>query len=1525
MTKTDGLWQLSREHDACGLFACFNRHAGASRHPILMGMEALDALSHRAGRVLGEGDGCGLMTDIPRGLWASWLKASGADPLAAYQSDFAACHLLLPSGVRFNVDGFTELVSRFGGTVLLVREGAFNKSFWGPLAREEDPSFVQIAVSVGETLAPKLKHAIESELSVHVASLSHDTVVYKVVGDGQTLWKTYSDLQDEDFVSTFSMAHTRYSTNTKTSFTRVQPFSVLGHNGEINTIRRFHSESLMVGTEVREDSSDSQMVNEFIETLTKEHSWSLFEAAELVFPPIINEISRMPEGMADVYRMYRAMWGPFSQGPAAMVIRSGHEAVLTVDAMGLRPLWVVETEDAICASSEQGIIPPQQWVSSPRSLSPGEKVGLVFTDEGVHVWHYDELREEVVRRAKGRFPEELLAKKHVMPERAHSPARQAPPVHRFVRAAAFGWNEDDLKLLQDHARTGNEPIRSLGYDGPIGALRTGPRLVSDFLQETVAVVTNPAVDREREVEHFSTRVVLGKRPKLVESGYHSPRVELPSPLLLDVLPVDVDVDADTVQMLALHHNTMCYDDALWLLHDNPTDTLEVLFACDENESAQEALRRLVGEVIEAVSQGARAVVLDDRLQFRQGGHLDPFVVTATVHRALAATFDGGEALRRRTSLILRSHGVRNLHDVMVAVGLGADSVVPVMMWELAADQGGVQGLDNVYTALCKGVEKVLSTLGIHELRGYERLFSAIGITSVFAQALGIETALGSDTAGYGWKELEETSLQLAEIYKQNDSRVLSRQKEFRIYPRVWKLAGQVAEDRLSYEEYRTKLEELESLNPISIRHLLGLKESQVPTSADDVDTSVDIHDYPFLISSMSFGSQGETAYRAYAEAASRLNMVAMNGEGGELKDLLNKYPRHRGRQVASGRFGVNAALCNDAYVLEIKIGQGAKPGEGGHLPGSKVTPLVASARNASPGTDLISPSNHHDIYSIEDLEQVIFELRTVNPNAKIAVKVPVVPNIGTIGIGIAKAGADVVVLSGFDGGTGAARAHALQRVGLPVEIGVRRVHQALCDAGLRNDVEIWADGGMKSAKDAMMAILLGANRIGFGTMAMVALGCTACRACHKDTCHVGIATQITSREEAQEKGLPRFEPRESEAAVQNLVRFFRALGTELKRLTVALGETRTQNLVGRVDLLEQVTGQNILSCEELLTVRAEHRGLGTSIRFRDADVLLGRHSESLDNSMELLHAEAVGRENIATAETLVGRGSRTASVYLMSSQYSGMQSAGIRQLVRGLGTKESGALIRANAKGQRGPVSADHTAISAEGVGGNGFAAYITSGIHISAQGGAQDGVAKGAFGGKTVVLKTRGKNGKWIGGSVGKGLGYGAQHGLIIVQGNADARAGVRLSGADIIIGGEVEHRLEDHFGYLASRSNVKGFAFEYMTAGRALVLGDPGPWICSGMTGGRVYLRVNPGMGLTESALRRRLAKGAKVRLSALDRQGEIDVENLLLSYHRELRQSGQVEAAKALSLLLASPSEHFRMVEPGAEQTDQDVATE
>ena len=612
-------------------------------------------------------------------------------------------------------------------------------------------------------------------------------------------------------------------------------------------------------------------------------------------------------------------------------------------------------------------------------------------------------------------------------------------------------------------------------------------------------------------------------------------------------------------------------------------------------------------------------------------------------------------------------------------------------------------------------------------------------------------------------------------------------------------------------------------------------------------------------------------------------------------------------------------MLNASYVAEIKIGQGAKPGEGGHLPGKKVSEKVAAARNAAPGTDLISPSNNHDLYSIEDLAELIDELKTVNPDLRVSVKVPVVPNIGTIGLGIAKAGADIITLSGFEGGTGAARQHALRHVGLPSDIGTRLVHRALMEAGIRNRVEIWADGGYRHAHDIVKLICMGANRIGFGTLAMVSLGCTICRGCQLDTCHVGIATQIETTEEAVEHGLKKFTPQQVSSAAENCARFFSAMGEQVRGLTAELGYERTQDLVGRYDLLEQISHHDALDLSELISPLEEYLDLEPiDLPVADQEPVEARAEAGLVRARPIRMQRSDASAQLSAIADDVCGGS------VVQRQFGRATDASDRVL----GAALSGALARSRIYGD-GPESSEDVLAEVNfnggSVAGQGFGAFNAWGVTVRVEGGAQDGVGKAMLGGTVSIMKGKGADGTRVNGSVGKSFAYGAQRGRLFVQGSADSRFCIRLSGADVVLGGEPAQPLDDSLGCVVDRANAKGFAFEYMTSGRAVVLGDIGPWACAGMTGGRVYVRHNPAWNLDREAIARRLGEGAKVHLTEIDAEGELDIQYLLARYADELRATDQPDEAERMLELALDAAEHFLVIVPEKVQADPNISTE
>lgn len=1525
----------SVEHDACALYMSVRKHGQSTFGTLKRALGALISMGHRTGFVNGEGDGAGVQTDIPRRLWARRLAQAGLPSYLATRPGFWVGHLFVPPEMSETLlrDALSAHFDHAGLNPLYLEPGRVRPEALGAQARQKPPQFWQIAghVSNTENLEERLLHvqaALERDFPCHFASLSPHTVVYKVRGSVEVLAQYYPDLRDRYFDTSAVMCHARYSTNTVSTFERAQPFALLGHNGEINTIQRLRQEAKQLGVPLVDGASDSQDVDRLLHTLCAYYHLDLIEAMEMVFPPSPHEISLLPPEYRETYQNLRRALGPYAQGPAAIVARWGAWVVASVDALGLRPLWWVETEKEYVFTSERGAIPMETWVSEPRALAPGEKVALLLRrGEDALVLDHAQIRRHVVNRAAQRYipaasghiepewetwPEaeppfapmgnpvgqtEVLARPAAfslaLPRSASTPfklAWQERPVSQPSRRpplpvnsrllAANGWLRDHLNEVAALASEQKDDlISSLGYDGPLAALSRVRVNLADFFKEAVAVVTNPSIDHAREGEVFSTGVLVGARPAIGQPCRETDiLIELGLPILTGGYPGLYS--EEVAERVAHRFGTLTFE-ALVATFGPRVTWLPLGVRREETVSA--ALERLGYEAVEAVQGGQQCLILDDLAAMDEGlNWLDPHLALSALDRALRSAPAGPEGnLRRRAGIVVRSAALRNLHDLALACGLGADAVVPYALFAVALKSEGTPVEDAVAEPLLtrvmenvqEGLEKVTSTMGCHELRGYGRVFGAIGLAPSLAEVFDAPNYLGSESVGMTWERLEAESRQRgAELRGEAEEPRLPFQSRF--YPKFWKVVFNFARGELDYAEVQRTFQNLMAETPVALRHLLDFKPATVPARPEEVDLSIQDYDLPLVIDAMSYGSQGENSFKSYIHAAAALNMLCINGEGGELPEIMGQYKHNRGQQVASGRFGVNAEFLNSAAVLEIKIGQGAKPGEGGMLPAFKVTPKVARARRTPPYVTLLSPSNNHDLYSIEDLAQLIEELKLVNPRAKISVKVPVVPGIGIIAVGIAKAGADIINISGYDGGTGAARKHALQYAGLPTEIGIWLAHHALVEAGIRHKVELWANGGMKSGADAVKMILLGANRVGFATMAMVALGCTICRQCNLGTCHVGIATQIQSIEEARERGLKHFVPLVFERDHERIVRLFRALAEEMRQITAQLGATRLQDLVGRADLMEQVRSHEAIDLSPLLHALpvqprpAPEPGVG---------VLLIRPRNSLSTILTDLIMQAVSE------------GEREVT-------YQDSVSA----IDRALGSRLAGELMRHPDLYHR--VDALHLRFGPSALAGNGFAAWNTEKVDVLIEGGAQDGVAKGANGGRVAIMKGLNHDGTRLDGSVGKSFAYGAQDGILIVQGNADARACVRLSGARVIIGGEITRPLEDAQGNLGTHANLKGFACEYMTAGTVILLGDPGPYAFSGMTGGVVYQKLTPEYGFDEQALRRRLARGARVRILPVDDDDVSAIRDLMRHYIQALEQTYQFETAERMRALVA-----------------------
>ena len=1584
---------VEQERDACAIIASVKRNGEPSHGNVKRTLEALTKMGHRTGEIAGEGDGAGIQTDIPREIWKRRLETEGLIGDTVNHPYFTVAHLLLPAAEAARHEAIKQRVREIFGErgmdVVFDCNAQTRPEALGPLGRGNEPLYWQVATlprgarRMGSRETFYIHMQIERELPVHVASLSNTSAVYKVRGDAEALRRYFPELSRAEFKSAITLGHGRYSTNTNSVAEKAQMFSTLGHNGEINSIDRLAREAMALGFQLPTQASDSQILDRTLEGLMFVHGLSLMEAIEILFPPVWSESEKFDSPMKAFHRYFRRAFGSLAQGPAAIIAREGDEIVFSCDALGLRPLWFGVTEKEFFASSEKGVVPLDHMIVDPRPLAPGEKMGLLLrrNQDDVVVYEHQEMQQRIFELASRRYDfrrlnevvmkaeafamggsdDEVLPDDPVVPESpSESPEdalswqdeqkERVIKIERTLAAtdalAAMGWTKEEVDNLMTMV-TGKDPLSGLGYDGPLAAFSKVRRNLADYFQERVAVVTNPAIDRVREGDHFSVRVFLGRRPSLSSGGSLTQQVELKSPILLGGGAITdpqflaahravaqefgaglvEDLAREFSQSLGVEASHFTSEARLKQLRSQPpgaltempvglrVKTIELIY--DQHETLVEALERIGREAIEAARSGANLLILDDSRAYHEHElFIDAHLALATVDQALnhslslsvsgcavttevtgrgsssdemTAGFE--ESLRRQCSLVLQSGQLRNLHDICFALGGGADAVNPYAMYEVALrdatdTESARKALRHTFVMHHTGIEKVMSTMGIHELDGYGRLFASIGLSPEIAEIFGIKNYCGSPEAGLTLAKLDREmrdrlkgrETQAAKGGKAKLSGTSGLLREYRRQPYVWGAAGKVARKEERYETFIQKLGELEASSPVALRHLLDLHEKSIVTR-NTADTRAGNHSAPIFIAAMSFGSQGETTFRAYAEAAKRLKIVAMNGEGGEIPDMMGKYKEYRGQQVASGRFGVNIHLLNSADFLEIKIGQGAKPGEGGHLPGFKVTDLIAKTRHTPKGIDLLSPSNNHDIYSIEDLAQVIAELKTANPHAKVSVKIPAVPFIGPIATGIAKAHADIIAISGYDGGTGAARKHALRHVGMPVEIGVKEAHRALTRAGLRNRVEIWADGGIKSGGDVIKLMLLGANRVGFGTMAMAAVGCTSCRECNTGTCHVGITAHFPSVEEAMAGGAKKYVPREYDKAVDGLTTFFGHVINEIGLWTMRLGFHRTQDLVGRSDLMKQARSLDSIDLSYLLSIGEGHEGYEPEELREDH---IGR-SHRPRTSLTKLVSDEIWH--------LIERG-KSISIY---------EDDKVSSVDRSLGTHLAGKLSRAQYRGELPAHFKRAVLFFNEGaITGNGLGAYNIDGVDILIEGGVQDSAAKSSCGGTIAILKGMNHEGLRVDGSVGKCFGYGAQGGTLIVQGDADSRAGIRLSGADLIIAGRLREPLRDDLGCIASRANIKGFAFEYMTSGRGLVFGDPGPWLCSGMTGGVVYLKLEEAMGLDEQALHRRLAKGAEVEILPVDAADEANLRDLLTKYISQLEtneQKEEVEMARRL----------------------------
>ena len=1351
-----------RERDACGIGLVADVHGRPSRDVLDRALAGLAAVGHRgawaADGVTGDGAGVLLpLTDTMSGwpdaglamcfLREGWLRAAVEDACRAEG--------LEPAGWR----------------TVPTRNEAIGVTALATLPRIEQLVLAPSEHADAERRAYRARRRAERVAGVYIVSLSFCTVTYKALCAAGQLAHFYPDLEDPELEVQFAIFHQRFSTNTEPSWERAQPFRLLCHNGEINTIdgnvawmeARLRSQEAEPGLAPALDhaGSDSALLDNALDLVVRAQGKDLAEAVSLLVPPAWQNDPRLDPGVRDFHR-YGAMLSEPWDGPAALCFTDGTRCGAALDRNGLRPLRVAITDDGlVTVASEAGAVPLPDGARVKRArLGPG---GILVVDPVRGLLLGDELRRELARRHPyGRWVASSIAS-------ADTGKPVAPPEDGLdARHVLHGYTREELNtMLRPLAQTGHEPVSSMGDDASIAPLAGRARPFSTYLRQRFAQVTNPAIDHLRERLVMSVATLLGPRVDTLGADGPPPR--------LTVLP-----------------GFLLYPSAL---ESSSPLRLDATFTGEEGLGR--ALDRIVVLAESAVAAGAELLCLSDRDAGGERAPVPAILALSAVHSRLVEA-----GLRTRCSLLVESDEPRDTHAIACLLGFGADAICPRLALEtvaqLAANDrigGDRPGPDEAQRRLLaafeEGVLKVMSKMGIADVASYRgaRLFDAVGLDRTLCREYlgGTPSALGGARLDRFEREAlerldasrgEKPQLENPGYFKYRkggerhatDPDVVAALQEAVAGAHALRAATRGDRSDL-YDRFA---EVVNGRDPLEPRDLLELVPAGPPIPLDEVEPASAIV-RRFSSGAMSHGALSAEAHETVAIALNRLGGRANSGEGGESPDRFGDERNSKIKQVASGRFGVSAEYAVSAEELQIKIAQGSKPGEGGQIPAHKVTEEIARLRKTRPGVSLISPPPHHDIYSIEDLAQLVFDLREVNPDAAISVKLVAESGVGLVATGVAKAHADVIHIAGADGGTGASPLVSIKSAGVPWELGLAEAQQALVANHLRSRVRLRADGGFKTGRDVVVAALLGADEYAFGTSLLLAEGCLMVRSCHLDSCPVGIATQ---RPELREKfgGTPEM--------VEAYLLF---VAEEIRRLLASLGLRSLDDAVGRVECLRQRrTGDVVVDCLDLAPLLA--RGAEGTARFTQA-----RPRDAGDRLGILLNAQSRAAVEGAT---------------LIEPRHQ------ITNGDRAVGARLGGAIARvAGSSPPPGRVRARF-----EGSAGQSFGAFLTAGVELDLVGEANDGVGKAMSGGRIVISPPPDDAGEPC--LIGNAALYGATGGQLFCAGSAGERFAVRNSGAVAVVEGVGDH------------------GCEYMTAGTVVVLGDVGLNFGAGMTGGEAYV---------------------------------------------------------------------------------------
>ena len=1407
-----GLYDPAQEHDACGVAMVATLNKVATHEIVEKALTALRNLEHRgaSGAEPDSGDGAGILIRVPDKFYQD-VTEFALPPAGAYATGIA----FVEQGAE--IKAAVEKIAKEEGLVVLGwRDLPINSTSLGKTALSVMPNFQQIFIAGAngekdltlDRLAFCLRKRAEHGLKLYFPSLSSQTIVYKGMLTTGQLEEFFPDLSDERVVSPLALVHSRFSTNTFPSWPLAHPYRFIAHNGEINTVKGNRNwmrarESLLESDVIPGDlkrlfpivemsGSDSASFDEVLELLYL-GGRSLPHAVLMMIPEAWENHETMPQNRREFYEFHASLMEPWD-GPACVTFTDGHQVGAVLDRNGLRPsrFWVTN-DGLVVLASEVGVLDiPAENIARKGRLQPG-KMFLVDIEAG-RIIEDDEIKDQLANAAPyGDWLHAGIVRLNELPAREHIVYPHSSVVRR---QRAFGYTEEDLRILiTPMAKNAMEPLGSMGTDTPIAALSEKSRLIFDYFSQLFAQVTNPPLDAIREELVTSLGTSMGPEHNLLDPGPSSCRqISLAFPVIdNDELAKIIHVNADG---------------------DHPGLGAYVIRGLFYVAGGGEALRNRIdeirAEVSQAINDGARIIVLSDRDADAEEAAIPSLLLTSAVHHHLIR-----EKTRTKVGLVIEAGDVREVHHVALLIGYGAAAVNPYLAMESAEDlvlQGVITGITpekavrNLIKSLGKGVLKVMSKMGISTIASYTgaQVFEAIGLSQevideYFAgttsrlggfslDVIAKETIArhhiayppGGEVPGtkrlpiggeYQWRREGEPHLFDPEtVFTLQHS---TRTKRYDIFKRY---TGRV-------NEHSTRL--------MTLRGLFEFNESVRPAiSIDEVESASEIIKR-FSTGAMSYGSVSQEVHETLAIAMNRLGGKSNTGEGGE--DPERFLPMANGdskrssiKQVASGRFGVTSDYLVNADDIQIKIAQGAKPGEGGQLPGNKVYPWIAKVRYSTPGVGLISPPPHHDIYSIEDLAQLIHDLKNANKNARIHVKLVAEVGVGTVAAGVSKAHADVVLISGHDGGTGASPLTSLKHAGAPWELGLAETQQTLLLNNLRDRIVVQTDGQLKTGRDVVIAALLGAEEFGFATAPLVVSGCVMMRVCHLDTCPVGVATQNPELRK-RFTGKPEF-----------VETFFEYIAEEVREILASLGFKTLLEAVGHVEYLNTQKAVEHWKASGLdlapLLVRPEVTGPLHNTTQQDHGL-----GAALDNELISLSQNALTKKELVRIELPVRNVNRTVGTML---------GAEITRAHGGAGLPDDTIDVRLH------------------GSAGQSLGAFIPRGLTIRLFGDSNDYVGKGISGGRVIVRpdekSTFASQENVIAGNV---IGYGATSGQIMIRGVVGERFCVRNSGAVAIVEGIGDH------------------GCEYMTGGTVIVLGRTGRNFAAGMSGGRAFmLDLNP-----------------------------------------------------------------------------------